>query len=792
MNNSSISFFRDSDNKYTGINNGIEVSVRFDSLKDPAKCIGIVNEFFSKVEKPSKHHYFRVADETYYLAPENNLILRIIVWACRFFKIIENDSKVHYKICKSWIPQWIWKPELTIAIKNYPTEVKDYFSKLNQEHPRYHDPFTELATTLFQVYEPHYRWKDTHHLDPFRDSSTYQMVVEQGNLVGKKIDDPSVTKEQQLEALKAFNTYMYNRFGNEVIERIQTHFYTDLTKLTCLTPEIVYRMNIGTSIQEEKDLPNPFLDEEYEKIFTGRKLHGRISAWYTDGDDTLYKPWVDQQEFLQTCRKIPNRSWDCFYEDLAFILCKKHLHLKNSDGSYRVGIMIPSPVQGLYYKVTSWTHNSYGIFSYTLEGEGLPAIKLYRSTSSSPYNLDGLSSYKNDFNPLNSPGYEGAQYLEEFEQEFFNKRTIPAWVGYLYQNSLEKAQKAFNDQLDFTSKKPSLKQFIRKHASDFTRLASLVDDHPLVQFIRFDGWSTWSFLSYLRKIVRNNLDETSYEAKEVMRFLAEIPEAKELLDLWNKPIKQLPKRTFESIEEMLEYARSIKETVEFKIEQDLVFVGHSLGGACAQKFLVQYIAEKGRIPLPKHKISARIFDDPAINDEDNELFIQFGNEHAELLEKSSFEIIRRQEAGDIVPLSGETHLGATQNPERLTWLTFDAAVLKASSKAKASEIRDYICAHARMFAAAPLTDYKSTPYDPLTQWDFDHNTKKWIELSKTWKLPFWFNPEFAERVRTYLSAAGRSGFFNTALGLPNPPDDTAHGDWKSFCNSNGVFSIKIS
>lgn len=837
---------------------------------------------------------------------------------------------------ESAIPHLFYHPKISLnQPKPPPLKISDCAEKLSVT-AAYSDPFTTLSTALFQDYEPFHTWKDVKD-NPYRDASKYQLVLQDDTLVAKPINDKKVSKETIQATLKTYQNYLYAQFGTAVCKRIQTHYEFSLDEMiknaTPLTPEIVYRMNIGTSYVEASDVDqlakdltegNPLsnrlakkvanttlpptidtnkpehfevlmnllqVDEtESKNIFTGRMLHGKISSWYTQGDESLFKPWVDQQEFLQTCLKIPKRNANCFYEDISMILCKKHLHQKNADGTYRVGALIPAPKKEgqpqLYYKVTSWIHNSRGIYSYTLEpatlGTSLAAIKLYRSTSVSAYNLDGAASYKNDFNPINPPGYEGSHLLEPYEKDFFAERTIPVWVG--YQDLADKKQSSPDEMRtllsqatnalisDIESKyiKPTLKQYIRKYDSEFMELIHACRDSGLIW-----PYKAWYLLNNsLRNTVKFKYDANSAEVLELKKFLeqaAQKPEfaqkATALLSWWNwekrEPtqaeknlitdlqshkitcsLQMSPEDAKQKLQQwsqfIHQYAVRKKEDIASKSNQSLTFAGHSLGAACAQRFLVYYTAAKGRMPLPGHTISARLFDDPAINKEDNKTFIEFGNKHADLLkaQNATFSIIRRQETGDPVPQSGEIHLGAAKTEEQqkqmYRWLRFDATLQKPSSQAKDPQIRDYTTAHGRLFAAGsprgawirswlhtripqlqktdPATaaklseelkkigtaDYKIIHYDSRTQWNFDRPSsgRMWAHLRALWKLPFQFTPIYAERLRTYLSAAFRSGFFRiflpkfiAQLGQNNPPDDKAHGDWQKHCDKKGVFVV---
>ncbi len=940
-------FFRTADTTYLGYvtntahDTKIEVALDFDHCYAirPEQRRQIANHLFTRAMKTQdknaitegfQEFYFQSNGRNYLITPKSSLVFRVVCWVFRFFKIMEKNSRVDYKIVRSNIPALLYKPRLIANVSEKPVlRVDSFDSRMKTARP-YFDPFTELATVLFQDYEPFHSWHDVKD-HPRRDGSKYQIIIEDSALIAKPIAIEHTPDEVVQTTLKTYRDYVYSQFGERVMKRIQTHYEFDLDQMIKnsepLTPEIVYRINVGSShieyddvlqladdLKHGKPLPerlkkraetlsiqnidpaNPehfaelmeilrLSESEQSKIFTGRKLHGKISSWYTTGGEQLFKPWADQQEFTQTCLKIPHRSWSCFYEDLAMILCKKHLHQKNPDQTYRVGALIPAPKDKgkpqYYYKVSSWIHNSRGIYSYTLEPtcpeSGLPAIKLYRSTSVSAYNLDGAASYKNDFNPINPPGYEGAHLLERHEKEFFDKRTIPVWVGYQHQaaqklalnrpeltteirENLLSANRALIEEVEAKYKKPSLRKYIRKYDSEFMELI-----HNLREAKVISSYKAWYLLNNsLRNTVRYKNKVSSKEVqylKSVLEKAAMIPkfqkEAKMLLSWWNWENRQPSAQeldfiaelnrheTYSSLEEwsrhLLDIAKSRKEDIASKQAQNLDFVGHSLGGSCAQLFLVYYTSAMGRIPLPGHSINARVFDDPAINKSDNKLFIDFGNRHGELLKAqgSHFGVIRRQETGDPVPQTGGIHLGAIktfdQEKKSVTWLRFDARLQRASARAKDPQIRDYSSAHGRLFAGAsskgawlhswmrrkipklelenptradalkqfkkklPLADYKVTYYDARTQWNFDNpaDSKVWKDLQNLWKLPFKFTPIYAERLRSYLSAAFRSGFFYSVLpnfiaklAKPSPPDDRAHGDWRRHCDARGIFIVK--
>ncbi|MCE5295388.1 MAG: hypothetical protein LLF94_12370 [Chlamydiales bacterium] len=951
-------FFRTADSTYLGYvttqdNRTLEVSVDFSdcpqSLIKPEQRREVVNKLFNDVleAKDKEEIYrgahtvdFRANNRNFVIKPKVDIWLQLISYIFTFFQINKSSNKVEYKITTALLrSERIFTPKLNVEVQS-PTglTIGDSLTKLKTAKA-YCDPFTELATKLFQDFEQFHSWKDVKD-HPLHDASSYHMVFDGSSLVAKSISDTQ-KKGDIVYTLGIYRDFIVRQFGEEVLKRIQVHYGFDLEYMIQnkfpLTPEIVYRVNVGTThleitdikklvadIKASKTLPERLLERvkelgipvhkidihnpehfaklvavlspsalEAEKVFTGRKLHGKIASWYTQGDDELYKPWVDQQELFQTCLKIPGReshkAWECFYEDLALILCKKHLHQKSLDDKapYRVGALIPAPTQDgypqRYYKVTSWIHNSRGIFSYTLEaacpGMNLPVIKLYRSTAASGYTLDGDSSITNDFNPLNSPGYEGAHFLDEHEKAFFDARTIPVWVGYqhfadkklqakcalqeVYDN-LVAANEALQLEVKTKYKKPTLKEFVRKHDSEFL---DLIRDVPKIGIKSY--YKAWVQLNTLRHIVRNDSDEQDLKAflESLLTNEELAPRAKSLLSWWNweqknpneqenallaklqqhqtscasKPLDRSTLGLWSRV--LLEHAKANKEHIENKKAVHVDFVGHSLGAACAQRFLVHYTTSSGRIPVPGHTVFARVFDDPAINTEDNDAFIEFGNKHAQLLAalQSKFAIIRRQEAKDPIPQCGETHLGAMKTQEEVMrsykWLRFDAAVHEASEKALEPQVRDYATAHGRLFAAATRkkgrwyrkllkeaalkvsktnveqqailtdlqknlgTDYKITHYCPKTQWNFDHFQPgdEWDSLHAIWKLPFpsFFTSKMAEQVRSYISAAFRSGFFGKVLprmisqiGYRRDTSHVGHGEWQKHCDARRVFVVK--
>lgn len=256
------------------------------------------------------------------------------------------------------------------------------------------------------------------------------------------------------------------------------------------------------------------------------------------------------------------------------------------------------------------------------------------------------------------------------------------------------------------------------------------------------------------------------------------------------------------------YALSKNEHPSQKTASDLVFCGHSLGGASSQVGMVE-LAEKGRMPLKNQKLTGCFFDDPAINKDSNDRFKAWGNNHWELFRDFgiNIRIFRRQEAGDVVPSAGQEHLGAAFSMEELEelnrWLEFDAAVAKKRSSTSHYPISLTVVHETRFlegerkrtfFSREDLLqlrkewklktgdpnrkaalkqidqalvrqkgDYKTVNYTNLAQGIFDRqgrfrkSNKETYEKDfrllnkKLWHLPKMFHPMKAEKIRTSLS-----------------------------------------
>ncbi len=749
----------------------------------------------------------------------------------------------------------------------------------SEESERFSDPYTKLAALAFQQFEPAFSY------DKFSDCKT-SLVEADGALKLQAGQDPAANAR----TVQNYHAHLVRMYGKEKIDYIQHLYGIDFSRMIekgePLTPEHIYRMNIGATnleIQDVKQFYSHLLEkrcnlnelhclrrtvedfprwmeehfkgsppfdalsssqvellaqslavqgEERERAFTGRAIQSC--------DLDTYNAWLDQQQLGQSFSEYENTdNWEAFYETLAFVIATKHLVREHPTEKFRIGALIPTPrdKNGLqhWYKVTSCVSNGLGIFSYTLEALGkdssLPPIKLYRGTTTSPFCLHGKVSLINDFNPFNTPGYLGKGLGDPYEAAFFKDRSIPLWVGYALEGekkigeeaeaALQAANRALIEEKIKQHAPKTMPEILRKHDAVLVDLLLTTSgaSHLLpVYFSNRKGVESYPDLisdlvsryiqskgpveekraeedaaklkDLLLLFIKNNPDENKKNAlMDVVddlndqiinrkQVLAEQEQTagltrqvySHLLDYENRMKRAENPQEKKSIakdwaEALIREAKDQKEHPSQKKNADLLFLGHSLGASCAQIHAHHFFSAKDRIPLPGHHLSVYGYDDPGINKDDNQAFIDFGNAHADLLERLGITVYANhsQEAGDPVGLSGEAHLGGSVKKEELAkltrWMKFKGDVFERMEHPKTPSIANATMAHINRFRLCTEgVDYKKTPYDAEMQGIMDEGTsKEAAELkSQVWKIGFatwYFNEQFRRDIKRMILLA---------------------------------------
>lgn len=181
---------------------------------------------------------------------------------------------------------------------------------------RFSDPFTKLATLAFQRYEPQFTAKDD-----FKPQDCDYCVIKEGTelkLVHK--DNTSlITPKKSRETIDFYKEHLIQEYGQEKVDYIQFLYGFSLDQAEVLTPEHIYRFNIGVTNIEVQDIDSLLakmisfkkmenVDEEalslpLERLteifpFTGNEVRGIYSAIQKEGGGRLtvadFIDWLDK------------------------------------------------------------------------------------------------------------------------------------------------------------------------------------------------------------------------------------------------------------------------------------------------------------------------------------------------------------------------------------------------------------------------------------------------------------------------------------------------------------------
>jgi hypothetical protein len=696
--------------------------------------------------------------------------------------------------------------------------------------------FSLLSAKAFQKYETYFCPND----DTLLSDLDYRIILQNGDLKLVQKKSALFNEASSKAAIEAWKKQFVDHYGEKKFKDMLSFYKLEMN--AGLTAEHVYRANMYATNVDMNDLktfansvvkdqpltgfekqcldawpegearlkavnadlsqltpvefsrlcqsffPTP---KQREELLTGRKINYPISSHYSIGEKGAYKPWIDQQELTEIFPVLEKcKSWESYQELLAHVVVKKHLMRVHSEHDLRLGVLIPAPPKEpggpvRYYQVQGCITNG-GILSYILESPcgdpSLPVIKLYRSTARHTSALNNADTLINDLNHLNSPGYLGIRDIDFYEKQFFNKHTIPVWVGYQNQakQALEKgnpqearrllllANQALEVQLRSKIQKPSFAALLKAHDRPINAVFFPYNSESLKKLLKSRRGDLLSELikKYLRKNKEPGADEMKNDATRLHEYLGQalkglkqtdalynqIQALRKDLQKWyidqkqpelppkDQAILETVKNLADQKNDMLDawsnmidaYAVENHEDIGSKSATDLHLSGHSLGGACAAVSMARYMAIDGRMPLPGHQCKGFFFDEPGINAEDNAQFLRYGATHQELFRQSNvgFSLFRRHESGDVVPVAGGMSLGSTEteaDAEKLKqWCRYDAAVNRRKKSAKHLDVAETTAAHGtRFLEAVPGVDFREKHVTPYEEGLF-HRGSNWL------------------------------------------------------------------
>ena len=454
--------------------------------------------------------------------------------------------------------------------------------------------------------------------------------------------------------------------------------------------------------------------EDLERALTGRLIrHLAICGYKTMGSPNQHDSSRDQAELLQLFPDLQkSEDWDNFYELLAHVAVKKTLYRKylgeNNDPIWRAGLLIPAPQTkektNRWYCVSKVYDDGEGNLSYILlpaakgyrlDNRSLPMIHLYRSTNSNRNAIDSVGSIENDLNPRGAPGSLGEAIPQNYKGGFFFNRTIPLWVAQLIYGVNQKSEDAIHS---YREALVELERYLKDCKS--------IDDD---------------------KLDKTNELQSSENAEEMRSFL-------------------------------IAQAENLRELPKYKRAQDLVFIGHSLGGALAQYGVHYFGPGVQRIPCPGYHFICRAYNGPATNASVDREFMAFGRKYRDLIKGlgQHWQIFHQFEYGDFVPEAGENHLGTDKYNfvKDQEWLDIKIQIFRPMEVAHALPITTCPTHGRRIGQATPNADFRLNTLTPAKLFEYDHSWFLSRYLQKTFGYRIMVSPRITEIMRRSIGVFG--------------------------------------
>jgi len=586
-----------------------------------------------------------------------------------------------------------------------PFAIKPFSERLQEA--TFADPFTQLATKYLQTVDPYFVSEE-------QVNGAFRYVLGQdGMLRLKKLSTTAPSEAEIAEnrsVARLYRDFILSEFGLAKLQFVNAAYGFSLDEIVekglPLMPDHIFKMNIGmnnvemadvekiieklrdftnnpdiaalsmhehralrramsnpTATTSEivaflqpllpqagsdiKELPpkvfNTFVNivmptqEERQRAYTGRQiLHLAVSGEYRLGNPSIANPSRDQFDLMQIFDQLQTTAdWENCFELMAHVLPMKTAYritppsqLIPGHRPWHVGILLPGP--NTREGDATWYYNQ----AFYDDGQGnlnlvfLPCCNNYRENDAC---LPLIKAYRG---------------TTDQTQEIDNLEGIVADLN---------PYVASAESLDPKSSFAFEKGYIDKRTI------------PL----------------WVAKMVHQ---DSLSDAAEKKRFLKEA--LAEYLTCIKTPASKLQRATEltqsddkAAIRHFL-YAEAElhKELPQYKIAQDLAFIGHSLGASLAQFGLYYFGPRRHRIPMQGCRYICFSSHGPSVTNDQDKCFMEFGQKNREFLAAwgPAWYIRQQLEYGDFVPTVGASHLGTTgYDPEKdPVWLKHNINVFR--------------------------------------------------------------------------------------------------------------------
>ncbi len=659
-------------------------------------------------------------------------------------------------------------------IVNVPKPLKQELTLPNTFQERLHtplfsDPYTQLAAQCLQTVDPHF-------ISERQIYESYRFIqTAQGTLSLKKIPSREATEQEKQEnrqAVSAYKKFILEEFGQEALQHIVGSYGFSFDEMVAkgapLVPDHIFKTNIGANfielghlqryfetlkkanpsvfplkdvrklcqkvtgemrlptkeeltaflkpfegIQNVKKLPpelfNQLVDlimpssEERERAYTGRKNRlNAIRGSVTLGNGDIYNPCGDLFDTLQLFDEFQKtEDWENYSQLLSHVVAKKSLFRQTADG-WRIGLLIPAPKAAEGHR--RWYYNE----AFLDDNEGnvhmlfLPACHAYLSPE---------------------------------------KKELP----------LIKAYRSTSRHSNNVNWMESLNADLNPYGSPGT-----LDPHPSFRYERkyFDERTIPIWVGYLLQAEKTG-DAALY--KQALQEYVTCLKAP-----GKTPHKVLEKAlTLTDPTVIGPFLRAEgefhRELPQYKKQQDIFIVGHSLGAALSQFGTYYYGTRRNRIPVPGCRYYTYSSRGPGFDKQHDQQFMQFGRKHRDLIAALGprWKVRHDLAYGDFVPQSGESHLGTTGHEAARDeqWLDVECTVFRPLPSASNLAITTFGAHEQRTGLAKEGCDFRVQNIGVKTLAKFDHSWWMRGKLLQIFGFRFLRSSKGAELMRRVVSMA---------------------------------------
>jgi hypothetical protein len=633
------------------------------------------------------------------------------------------------------------------------------------------DPFTRLATTAFQTSESNFSCSR-------KDPSTLQFILGvSGQLELVPILERRQAKQENQRIFQAYYNFVLAEYGLEFVQKLDTRYGITLQKAqeegALLLPETIFWVNIAATRKTMEDV-----EKLYKKLFclwtaiqdagevlqvneaTEEALLKSVLHAFTESEKRALMRQMKKSGFREASKENMTR-----FLDLVFKNRKIHDVENLECAPFQTLIEMMQPCleeraraftgRKITARAISQATNYEGdkkelyeffellhLFSEIEKmSDEKDFYELLASVIAKKEEPFGIAKIAQDMTSegLLLPGVQkgGARiwyYLHAFMREKNGNGSmllLPATHAYKAARL-----KVFTGKTLETNRKMDPE---KRSQLDFEHETFVASSIPL--------WVGYLLQAQKLKAVSQEYTKEAIEAlKKAKELFFEVASDEERID------NLLPDALLAFL---LGRAEERKELEKFKQVQDVVFLGHSLGGSLAQVWTHHWFAQEKRIPLPHSSFHLYVTNSSGVDDECDERFMQFGRAHQQLFSSLHIQVhVHIQlEYGDFIISNGETYLGiAGYSEEDRTWLRVRAEVFSPLETARLKAITT-LPIHERRKAGGELgQDFRITGVEPNQLYGCKHAWWLKHDFSKIFGYGDVINTKVIELVRKVVSA----------------------------------------